>query len=200
MLARGILSAQTPVAASRDESKLLTAEGIVQVFAINGTGWLAANTNQTLRLGERLRTGPNSRATVRLSELTVLRVNELTTLQIQAPTRPGKQSLLDVNSGSAYFFSREKPAQQEFRTPLTSGAIRGTEFNLAVAADGRTVVTLIDGEVSLSNALGQLDMASGEQAAVEAGKAPVKTAMLEAINIINGASTTRAYWMRTNWN
>src|SRR5207302_739484 len=123
-------------------------------------------------------------ATVRLSDLTVLRVNELTTLQIRPPQQPGKQSQLDVNSGSTYFFSRERPAEQEFRTPLTSGAIRGTEFNLAVAADGRTVVTLIDGAVTLSNSFGAVDMASGEQGIVDAGKPPVKTAMIEAINII----------------
>ena len=45
-------------------------------------------------------------------------------------------------------------------------------------------MTLIDGLVNLSNAQGQVDMASGEQGVVEPGKAPVKTAMVEAINII----------------
>jgi Tfp pilus assembly protein PilF len=113
-----------------------------------------------------------------------LRVNELTTLQIQAPQQAGKAGVLDVRSGSTYFLGRGKPSDQEFRTPLTSGAIRGTEFNLAVAEDGRTVVTLLDGAVTLSNPLGQLDMASGEQAVVEAGQPPKKTALIEGINVI----------------
>lgn len=180
----GVLCAQTPAAAPQAESRLLTVEGEVQIYPVNGTNWTAAQPNQILRLGDRLRTGLRSRATARLADLTVLRVDELTTLQIRPPRAAGKQSVLDVHSGSAYYHSRERPAEQEFQTPLTSGAIRGTEFNLAVAEDGRTVVTLLDGLVTLSNALGQVAMAAGEQGVVEAGKAPAKTALLEAINII----------------
>ncbi|HEX3988210.1 MAG TPA: FecR domain-containing protein, partial [Verrucomicrobiae bacterium] len=138
----------------------------------------------TLHVGDRLRTGLRSRATVRLSNLTVLRVNELTTLQIQPPSEPGKQSSLDLEKGAAYFFSRERPTEMEFRTPLASGAIRGTEFNLAVAGDGKTVVTLIDGAVALNNPLGQENLVSGEQGIVEPGQAPKKTASINAINII----------------
>src|SRR5205814_6429696 len=129
-------------------------------------------------------TGLRSRATVRLSNLTVLRVNELTTLQIQPASEPGKQSALDLKNGAAYFFSRERPTEMEFRTPLASGAIRGTEFNIAVADDGKTAVTLIDGEVALSNDKGAVDLKSGEQGTVEPGKAPTKTAVIEAVNII----------------
>ncbi len=180
----GGLFAQTPAPTSKAESELLTLEGTVQVMPIGGTGWVTGQTNLPLHIGDRLRTGARSRATVRLSDLTVLRVNELTTLQIRAPQQPGKQSMLDLNSGSTYFLSRTRPPEQEFRTPLTSGAIRGTEFNLAVAEDGRTVVTLIDGQVSLSNSLGHVDMNSGEQGTVDPGQPPVKTAMLEAANII----------------
>jgi len=166
------------------EPRLLTVEGTVQVFPMNGTGWIAAQTNQVLHTGDRVRTGPHSRATARLSDLTVLRINELTTLQIQPPPQTGKAGVLDVRRGATYFLGRGRPSEQEFRTPLTSGAIRGTEFNLAVAEDGRTVVTLLDGEVALSNPLGQIDMTSGEQGIVDPGQPPRKTAVIEAINII----------------
>ena len=61
---------------------------------------------------------------------------------------------------------------------MASGAIRGTEFHLAVAeADGRTILTLLDGEVALSNAQGELALAGGEQATVGPGQAPRKTAV-----------------------
>lgn len=107
--------------------------------------------NQILHVGDRVRTGVRSRATVRLSDLTVLRVNELTTLQIRPPSQPEKQAALDLQRGAAYFFSRERPTEMEFRTPLASAAIRGTEFYLSVADDGTTTVTLIDGKVALNN-------------------------------------------------
>src|ERR1051325_1728867 len=178
------LYAQSPASATKTESRLLTVEGLVEVYPVGGTGWAAAQTNQILHLGDRLRTGARSRATARLSDLTLLRVNELTTLQIRPPRQAGRSSLLELNSGSAYFNSRERPAQQEFHTPLTSGAIRGTEFNLAVAEDGTTHLALVDGAVTLSNALGQVDISSGDEGVVDPGKAPARTAMLEAVNNI----------------
>jgi Tfp pilus assembly protein PilF len=184
LLVAGILCAQTTAPNPKPESQLLTIEGQVQVLPTGTTQWLPARTNQVLQFGDRLRTGERSRATVRLSDLSVSRIDELTTFQIRPPQQPGSPSVLEVHPGSLYFLSRERPAQQQFRTPLTSGAIRGTEFNLTVAEDGATVVSLLDGAVTLSNQLGQVSMVSGEQGTVEPGKAPVKSPMLEAINII----------------
>lgn len=178
------LRAQTPTSSPSAAPQLLTVEGSVEVLPANATDWLVARTNQTLHFGDYLRTGQRSRATVRLSPLTILRVNELTTLQLQPPAAPGKTPTLNVHQGEAYFFGRDRPAEMNIQTPLVSGAIRGTEFNLAVAHDGRTVVSLIEGRVALSNPHGQIEMTSGEQGTVEAGKAPVKSPMLEANSII----------------
>ena len=48
----------------------------------------------------------------------------------------------------------------------------------------RTVVTMIDGEVELANALGAVVISGGEQGVAEAGRAPLKTAVLNAANVI----------------
>lgn len=178
--------AQSPGAGKTNstDALLLTLEGKVEISRTASATWSAGETNQVLHVGDRLRTGIRSRATVRLSNLSVLRVNELTTLQIQPPSAPGKQAGLDLKSGAAYFLSRERPTETEFRTPLASGAIRGTEFHLAVADDGRSVVTLLDGAIMLSNEQGAVELASGEEATVEPGKAPTKTAALYALNTI----------------
>src|SRR5437879_243908 len=69
-------------------------------------------------------------------------------------------------------------------TPAANGAMRGTEFVVAVAANGSTTVTMLDGEVELSNAQGSLVVSTGEQAKVEVGGVPRKTAVLEAINSV----------------
>jgi Tfp pilus assembly protein PilF len=175
---------QTNAAPPKAQPQILSIEGRVEVLPVNTTTWLAAKTNQVLKIGDKVRTMDHSRATVRLSELTVERLRELTTIQIRPPRDPAKGSLLDVNAGSIYFLSRERPAKQEFRTPSTSGAIRGTEFNLDVAPDGSTVLALVDGLVTLSNEVGHLEMISGEQAEVAPNKAPVKIPMIEAVNII----------------
>ncbi|MEO5802820.1 MAG: FecR domain-containing protein [Verrucomicrobiota bacterium] len=166
------------------DSMLLTLENKVEVALAGQAGWLPARTNQILHVGDRVRTGARSRATIRLSNLTVLRVYELTMLQIHPPSQPEKSAMLDLQKGAAYFLGRERPTEMEFRTPVASGAIRGTEFHLDVAENGTTRVTLIDGAVELKNEQAAVELASGEEGIVEPGKAPRKTAFIEAINII----------------
>jgi tetratricopeptide (TPR) repeat protein len=177
--------AQPRPASPTDASVLLTIEGKVEVARAGGAVWTAAETNQLLNAGDRVRAGSRSRATIRLLDLSVLRVNELTTLEIRPPGEPGKRMLLDLKAGRSYLFNREKPTELQFRTPLASGAIRGTEFELSVAdADGRTVLTLLEGAVALSSGANEITLASGEQGIVEPGQAPRKAPVINAINII----------------
>lgn len=186
-----ILCAGSPLAlaapgpmAEAGQTLILTIEGRVETARRGTQEWTPAQTNQVLQAGDRLRTGPRSRATLRLSDLSVLRVNELTTLEVQPPQAPGAKPGLDLRAGAVYFFNRERPGQVEFRTPLASGAIRGTEFHLAVEADGTTVLTLLDGEVTLTAAAQTLALQSGEQGIVQPGQPPRKAPAVETINII----------------
>jgi Tfp pilus assembly protein PilF len=168
-----------------EESRLiLTIEGKVEVWPTGANDWTAARTNQVLKIGDQIRTGFRSRATLQLSDLTVMRMNQLTTLEIQPPKTAEAKNTIDVKSGGTYFLGRDKPKQTDIRTPQTSGAILGTEFALEVTPDGRTVLTLIDGAVELTNAAGQFALASGEQATVRQGQRPEKTAVIDAINIL----------------
>jgi Flp pilus assembly protein TadD len=166
---------------------LIEAEGTVEGMRYGVDKWFPAHTNQVFNIGDKVRTGLKSRAAVRLSNQSILRLNKLTTIEIQAPAQEAKRTILDLKSGAAYFYNREQPGETTFRTPTASGAIRGTEFHLAVDDAGKTVLTLIDGAVDLRNELGQVTLVSGEQGVVEAGKAPRKTAMLDAFNIIQWA-------------
>src|SRR5213075_2006327 len=118
------------------------------------------------------RTGRHSPATVRLSNDSVIRIDQLTIMSFPEPVSPRRRFLLKLLKGAAYFFHHERPVQTDFETPLVSGAIRGTEFNQAVADNGRTVLTLIDGEVELANPQGELALHGGEQAIVELAAPP----------------------------
>jgi lipoprotein NlpI len=134
--------------------------------------------------GDAIRTRKDSRAAIRLGNEGVIRMEQLSTLRIPEQVSPRKRFLINLLKGAAYFFHRERPVQTDFETPLVSGAIRGTEFNLAVAENGRTVISLIDGEVDLNNAQGQLSLRTGEEAVVEPASPPRKSSMLNATNII----------------
>ena len=130
--------------------------------------------NKILHLGDQVRSGKASRATLRLSDKSVLRLYELTTLEIKPPQQTGHNDVIDVKAGATYFFNRDKPQETQFQTPSASGAIRGTEFNLVVREDGQTELTLLDGQVDLTNEQGSLQLQSGEQASIAKGQAPKK--------------------------
>src|SRR5947208_12337859 len=129
---------------------------------------------------DRPRSLANSRAMVQLAELRRLRMNELTTLEILPPRETTSKATLDLRSGAIYFFTRDKPREFLLQTPHAVGASRGTEFLTVVEPSGRTVLTVFDGEVELSNALGTIVLTNGEQGTVLAGQAPGKTPVLQA--------------------
>src|SRR6516225_4818558 len=133
-----------------EECVVVEKEGRVEVARKGSASWTAAQTNEVLHTGDRLRTGSRSRAALRWSELSVARVAELTTLEIRPPAKATDKPQMELRSGATYFFSREKPTEIQFHTPVASGAIRGTEFNLAVAENGRTELALLDGEVDMA--------------------------------------------------
>jgi tetratricopeptide (TPR) repeat protein len=163
---------------------VISLEGNVEILPRGATNWVAAKIGHSLETGYQLRTGAKSRAMIRLSNLSVLRVGAWMTYEIEAPRTAGGKPGLNVKAGSAYFFSRDKPQETQVRTPTVTGAIRGTEFEVTVAPDGRTTLTMIDGEVELANAMGSVRLNAGEQGVGEAGRAPIKTAVLNAMNVI----------------
>ena len=146
--------------------------------------WQPAQPGQVLQVGDKLRTDAASRATVRLADLSVLRLNALTTFELLPPPHKDRKPLLDLKHGSLYFFSREKPDDVHFRTPTVAGAIRGTEFLLGVNNAGETTLALLDGAVDLANDAGQLEMQGGEQARVAPGQPPTKSPLIDAVNLI----------------
>ncbi|HEY3760270.1 MAG TPA: FecR domain-containing protein [Verrucomicrobiae bacterium] len=180
-----LFSSASAAPVPNDQSTVLVSfEGQVEVLPAGSTNWTTAVVGQQLAGGYQLRTGPKSRALLRLSNLSVLRVGELMEYQLEPAQNENGKPTLHVSSGAAYFFSREQPEQIQFDTAVASGAIRGTEFALNVAADGRTTVALMDGAVDLANHQGSISLSSGDEAVIDAGAAPRKTAMLDAANII----------------
>jgi tetratricopeptide (TPR) repeat protein len=166
-----------------ESATLLNKENVVDAAKSSG-GWSGATVGQVLAVRDRLRTGEDSRAAVRMTDLSVLRLDELTTIEITPPSTTTDKPGLNVKDGATYFFSREKSREMRIETPAANGAMRGTEFVVRVAANGSTTLTMLDGEVELSNAQGSVVVTSGEQAKVDVGGVPRKTAVLEATNII----------------
>lgn len=165
-------------------SALVLEKQNVVVAAKPNAQWVNAQIGQQLAVGDRLRTGAISRALVQLTDRSMLRLNELTNAMILDPVVGSTGPGIDLLGGAAYFLSRERPEEIRIRTPSANGILRGTEFHLAVERSGRTTLVMFEGEVEIGNGAGRVQARTGEQVVIDPGRAPRKTAVIEAKNII----------------
>ncbi|MBN9692425.1 MAG: FecR domain-containing protein [Verrucomicrobia bacterium] len=150
-------------------AELIERGGQVQVSLTAGT-WTNAPSGVLLRPGHSLRTGPDSRATLRLSDLSLVRLRENTVIEIREPTRAAGQRNLFLRSGALFFLNRQGPSEVEFETPLANGAIRGTEFLLQVGSQQETLLALFDGAVDLQTPTESLQLVPGQQVELQTGQ------------------------------
>ena len=168
-------------------SYVIEAAGRVEYWIAANTNWRSAFLGAALRPGDRLRTRERSRAALQLSDRSVIRLSERTTLEI-LPPRHAEKKRFGLPGGAVYFFDREKPADVEFDTPLAAGAIRGTEFLIEVNnANPALHLALIDGLVSLQTGAGEISMQRGEELRFTPGALPLKSPLLNANAIIQWA-------------
>jgi len=160
-------------------------EGKVEV-ARGGTGpWQSAATNQVLLAGDRFRTADSSRAVLRWSDLTLVRIAENTLLQI--PDDKKRRPIANLLRGALYLFHRDKPGLFPVGTPTMSAVIRGTEFYLETGADGSSTLVLFDGSVEVTNDFGGVQLQSGQAAQASPGQRPARTAVLDAVRVVQWA-------------
>jgi len=184
----GFVQAAPPAPSNTNlASQLVEFAGTVEVSVDLTNGWRPARVNESLHPGDRLRTAADSRATLQLSDRSVIRVSESTLLEIQPPLQVDRHRFR-LSRGAIFFLDREKPDQVEFDTPLVTGAIRGTEFYLAMAEPaGPTRLALFDGVVDLRTAVAATNLVSGQELLATAGGGLQVTAVLPAVNLIQWA-------------
>jgi hypothetical protein len=67
------------------DAKVLEIENIVQTVSSGSSEWKSARVNQELSIRDRIRTRQRSRASVRLTSLYTMRMEQLTTIEISPP-------------------------------------------------------------------------------------------------------------------
>jgi Tfp pilus assembly protein PilF len=170
-----------------NEIRIMGIEGKVEISPPGLTRWFLAQTNQSLTPSDRLRTGPNSRVTIRWSEQSAVSFGPLTEFEILPPHIPHAQFGLNFIKGILSFFHRDKPGRIRIITRGAVAGIEGTEFVLSVDTTNnteRTTLSLIDGRVWFTNELGARVLTSGQRAVAEPGKAPVITGGFIANNVL----------------
>lgn len=165
---------------------ILTVEGtnvFVQRFTSNA--WENAYPNQILAPKDRGRTGSRSRASVRLSDLSIMRIAERSEFEIQPLPDKEVEAEFSLFRGLMYLLNRDRPGKHRFITPTATAATRGTEFTLEVEdGTGRTTLTVLEGEAELSNAAGSVRIKPGEQGVATLGQPPTKTAVVEVFRAV----------------
>jgi tetratricopeptide (TPR) repeat protein/outer membrane receptor protein involved in Fe transport len=165
---------------------ILETENIVHA-SIGGKGWAAASADQSLAVGDRIRTRQRSRATLRLTDLYTMRLEQFTTVEIAPGLFEQGKPRLNVGAGAAFIFSREKSGEIDIKTPAANGAMRGTQLFVQVAADGSSRFQVLEGQVELANGQGKLLLEAGEAGEAAPGRAPQRTAVIEANNLLQWA-------------
>lgn len=121
---------------------------------------------------DELKTGTKSQALIELHDGTRIALNEQTTFVLRArrPREGGIIRLIKLLFGETWVKTSAKPHPLEVETPVSSAAIKGTEFNMKVLLDGRSELTVVEGIVELANAFGACAVRGGTQSVGERGK------------------------------
>jgi len=172
LLAALLLYASISPAAAQPEgwmARIASAQGEVDVRRSGSLTWEPARMGDPIFPGDMLRVGQRSRAVVVLSNDTVMRLDQNTTLTFPGWERE-EMSIIEIIRGAVHFFSRVLN-QLKIKTPFVNGAVEGTEFLVRVERD-RTTFTTFEGSVRLENARGELFVGKGQRATAAEGEPP----------------------------
>ncbi len=174
-----------PLAVAQD-AEILEMENIVQAAKGGSAAWAPATKAQSLAIGDRIRTRQKSRATVKLTDLYTMRMEQYTTIEISPKLVSTGKPQLDISGGAAFIFSREEAGEIGIKTPAANGTLKGTQLLVQVSG-GRSLFQVIEGSVEMKNSQGQVLLNAGEAGEASPGRAPKKTAAIQAKNILQWA-------------
>jgi Flp pilus assembly protein TadD len=165
-------------------AKAAPPEAGAEIVSLQGKGeyreaaeprWRDAVVRQRLAQGNFVRTGDASRMGVLLSDQTQVRLAPNSMIQIkQVGDNRDRGTVLNQSAGRSWTQSKNVPNKLTIETPSALAAIRGTDWELVVDEDGTATLTVLSGEVLLSNEQGSVSIGAGEQARAQKGVAPVK--------------------------
>jgi len=164
--------------------RLVSIQGTVEARAPEQAAWHPVVLNQSFCTGDAIRTATRSRAALVLSNETIVRLDQLTTLTLSGLDATDT-SWVELLRGVAHFLSRT-PRALKVRTPYVDAGIEGTEFVVRAGPDAGSV-SVIEGRVRADNAHGAVPLVSGESATARAGQAPAARLDIRARDTVQWA-------------
>jgi tetratricopeptide (TPR) repeat protein len=184
------VAAQTS-ASARDcaewHADLVAAEGTIEVRRVDTTDWAGLARGDIVCTGDSVRAQAFSRATLRLPDQTMIRLDQHSTLTLDERD-DGAGSLVKLLRGVIHVISRD-PRSLQFSTPHVNAGLKGTEFDIRVdEAEDRTAIAVLEGRVEITNAAGRVDVPSGFVATAHSGEMPAPEPIAEPIELMRWAS------------
>jgi len=149
---------------------LKSVEGTVEAQKEAQGEWLPAALNDTFSIGDSIRVLSYSRAAILLPDETVLRLGQNTTVTFTEP-QDETRSWLELLKGAIHIISRD-PRALKVITPFAGAGLEGTEFLIEVTQD-EAIVTVYEGEVSVSTDSGDVNVSPGQHVTARTGQQPI---------------------------
>ncbi|MBP6160841.1 MAG: TonB-dependent receptor [Giesbergeria sp.] len=180
----------------------LPAGGAAEIVSLQGQGdqraastpeWRPARLAQVLSPGDFVRTREAARMALVFADETQLRLHQNTVLQVKTiataiATAGQPVTTLRLDAGRAWTQTRRPTGSLlQMETPAATAAIRGTDWDIRVEPDGRTLLTVLSGTVDFGNEQGRIAVGANEAAYAEVGKAPIK--------LVLGQPRDRVQWV-----
>ncbi len=150
-------------------AELVSIQGVAQFLRDGKTTWNSAHMGEIFCPGDRLRVHENARAAVVLTNDTILRINQKSTISF-GKDKGDQFFLLNLLEGMLHIFSH-RPRALQVNTPYVNGAVEGTEFLVQAGPDSSSI-TVFEGLVIAANEQGRLELSSGQAAIAKSKTAP----------------------------
>jgi len=152
------------------KAKAVSIQGKVDIQQTGSSYWNVLVQNGTICSGDKVRTSKHSRATLLLSNNTLINLNQNTTLNFPTPQIKTSSWFINLIEGTAFFRSRQHQ-KLNIQTPFINAVHEGTEFLVTVNKQ-QTAISVFDGQVSASNHLGKITIKKGFQGIANINNTP----------------------------
>lgn len=192
-----ITKSQAASACKTEVARVVSMQGVIEIRRAQENAWQQAGMDIVLCAGDMIRARAQSRAALRLSNDSMLRLDQKTSITFPQLQEEKGTSLLDLLEGAIHIITRT-PRPFKIRTPFANASVEGTEFFVGLKAD-TTEVIVYEGKVSVSNELGSLLLNDHEAAITQKGQAPHKEIIIRPTDAVQWALYYPAilnYWQR----
>lgn len=187
------------VSAADPAGQILNVFGQVMVKPGGAGPGQPAQVNQVVSAGDVVTTGSASGAAILFWDESQIKLNENTVFEIRqvaasprlrlgdvvpAAVSQTAASLYGVSQGEVWLRNKNEKFRFEMQTPAVTAAIRGTEFNLRVGAQGDSILTMVEGQVQFANPQGQVVLGPGEEGVARPGQPPTKRLVLRPADAV----------------